>query len=51
MSVNKNRGLLHWLARLLGDWQALRSAVGKDGQKSGVEGSWQDHGKGVWEGV
>jgi len=29
MSINKTRGFLYWLARLLGDWKALSSGSGK----------------------
>ena len=29
MSINKTRGLLYWLARILGDWQAVSSGSSK----------------------
>ena len=29
MSINKTRGFLYWLARILGDWQAISSGSSK----------------------
>ncbi len=29
MSISKTRGFLYWLAKLLGDWQAISSGSGK----------------------
>jgi hypothetical protein len=29
MSINKTRGFIYWLAKILGDWQAISSGSSK----------------------
>ncbi len=44
MSVNKTRGFLYWLAKLLGDWQAVSSG---DPKKMGKRVARRTTGKAV----
>lgn len=43
MSISKTRGFLYWLAKLLGDVQAVKSSDPNDDQKGRPPGCRQGH--------
>ncbi len=46
MSINKTRGFLYWLARILGDWQAISSGSSKKvGRRIGRRAAGKTTGK------
>lgn len=49
MGIGKTRGLLYWLARLLGDLSAVQK--GRMGRRVGRRLAWQDDGQGVEKAV
>jgi hypothetical protein len=52
MSINKTRGFLYTIAKLLGDFQAVSSgSPKKDRQTGGQENCREGHGKGLPEAV
>ncbi len=50
MSINKTRGFLYWLARILGDWQAISSGSSKKvARRIGRRAAGRTTSKALWK--